>query len=238
MSDYKNYWDKNIDKWAELYLQISHGHEELDAPSWLGKIYNATIAKHEAALMRERYAITISFIDIYVTSGKTFADIGCGTGIFVVEALKRGAKALAIDFSDRSLEVTKENVAKNAPDADVAYFQLNVENQALPKSDFAIMVGVTPYLAGLEHFLGNVLGSTDLLLIQYTDPSHWANIIRTVFPFLNVRRLVFHSKSSVDANYKKHGWSLLNRRRFATGFVDVVASPSFVADRCKQKAGL
>src|SRR5258706_6900907 len=190
MSDYKNYWDKNIDKWAELYLQISHGHEELDAPSWLGKIYNATIAKHEAALMRERYAITISFIDIYVTSGKTFADIGCGTGIFVVEALKRGAKALAIDFSDRSLEVTKENVAKNAPDADVAYFQLNVENQALPKSDFAIMVGVTPYLAGLEHFLGNVLGSTDLLLIQYTDPSHWANIIRTVFPFLNGQWLV------------------------------------------------
>jgi len=233
MSDYKNYWDKNIDKWADLYLQISHGHEELDAPGWLGKIYNATVAKHEAALMRERYAITLSFIDSHVKPGKVFADIGCGTGIFVVEALKRGAKALAIDFSDRSLEVTKENVAKNAPGSDVSFFQLDVENQPLPKSDLAIMVGVTPYLAGLDRFLGNVLASTDLALIQYTDPFHWANIIRTVLPFLNVRRLVFHSKAAVDASYQKRGWILVHRRKFATGFVDIVASPGFVADSGK-----
>lgn len=224
MTDYRNYWEHNIDRWGEFYLEISHGHEQYDTAAWWGALYNATIAKLEARLMRERFELTLQFIREHVTPGSLFADIGCGTGIFVVEALKCGARVRAIDFSRRALEITQLNVKKYAPDGEVSYYQLDVQSDELPKSDVAIMIGVTPYLGNLEKSLENVLDLTDLLLSQFSQPTHWANRLRRALPILNVRRLIFHPSQEVDAAYARKHWKLLKRTKFATGFVDLSTS--------------
>jgi precorrin-6B methylase 2 len=226
MSDYRNYWERNIEHWGEYYLEISHGHEQYYAPEWLAALYKGTIAKIEARLMRDRFIRTLQFINKYVKPGVQFADIGCGTGIFTVEALKRGAKAKAIDFSQRALEVTKANVKKYVPEADVSYHLLDVQAGDLPRSDVAIMMGVSPYLTNLQASLENVFRSTNLLLLQYSERTHWANRIRRIFPILNVRRLIFQSTQEVDALYTRNGWKLLSRSPFATGYIDVAASQS------------
>lgn len=222
MPDYRQYWQDNIARWSELYLDISHGHEKLEAPHWLGKLYNSTIAKHEARLMRQRYELTARFIDRNVSAGCVFADIGCGSGIFVVEALKRKARVCAIDFSDQSLALTKANVERYVPNGDVSYHKLDISQDELPRSDVAIMVGVAPYLSDMDSFLDRILASTDILLIQYVDPYHWANRVRRLLPFLNVRRLIFHSPRDVALAYTQRGWRLLERVRFGTGFIDIV----------------
>jgi predicted RNA methylase len=226
VSRYREYWEKNISQWAEFYLDISHGHETLEGPSWLGRAYNATIAKYEARLMRDRFELTRAFIEENVHPGVVLADIGCGTGIFVVKAARRGASVEAIDFSTESLKATRANVERHTPDAVVHYHQLDVQKDRLPRSDVAIMVGVTPYLSNLSGFLDCVLASTNLLFCQYVDPCHWANRLRRTVPVLNVRRLVFHNSRDVDGCYAEHGWRLDKRFRFATGYVDIVRSPN------------
>ena len=40
---YKRYWDRNITKWGELYLDISHGHETFAGPPWFSTVYHATV---------------------------------------------------------------------------------------------------------------------------------------------------------------------------------------------------
>lgn len=220
-ADYQAYWDRNIAQWGELYLEMSHGHEALDAPGWFSSVYNATIARLEARLMRERYARTISLLDEFIRPGTVFADIGCGTGIFTVEALRRGAVVRAIDFSATSLEITAKTVGRYAPEGEVTYHQLNIEAARIPDCEIALAMGITPYVRNLRAFLGNILPQTQLLLCQYTDPTHFANRIRILIPALNVRRLVFHSKTEVDAIYESYGWSVKDRRAFATGFIDV-----------------
>lgn len=230
MQDYRDYWEHNIDRWSELYLEISHGHEKLDAPSWLGAAYNATIAKYEARLMRERFAMTLRFIDSHINTETVFADVGCGTGIFVVEALKRGARVVAIDFAQRALDITKTNVEKYAPNGDVTYHRLDVQVDELPKSEVAIVMGVAPYLADLDGFLDRVLTSTELVLCQFVDPHHWANRIRRLLPVLNVRRLIFHARDEVDACYSRRGWKLVKRSEFASGYVDMICSPKAQED--------
>lgn len=223
---YQEYWDKNIERWADLYLEISHGHEELRANKFVSKLYNLTIAKYESRLMRDRYMCTMNFISQYVHEGTTVSDIGCGTGIFVVQALLKGAKVNAIDFSESALKVTKKNIEKNAPQFanNVTYHRLNAEKQNLPKSDVAFAIGVTPYIRDLKSFYANILSSTDLFYCLVVDSAHWANKVRTVVPALNVRDLCFYSREYVDGLLTTNAWDLVSRKKFATGFLDLAKS--------------
>lgn len=223
--DYRDYWNNNIDRWGELYLDISHGHETLAGPAWLASLYRATVGKLEARLMRERFRRTMWFVQQYAYKGQRFADIGCGTGIFTVAALKAGAEVIAIDFSQKALEVTRANVEKHAPSGRVTYLVMDAQRQQIPECDAALVMGVTPYVADLPAFLGNILPRTKMLYCQYTDPWRPSNVVRRLLPFLNVRRLIFHSGADVDRIYRAHGFHLVKRAPFATGFIDLAAVP-------------
>lgn len=220
--DYKDYWNRNIEDWGKFYLDISHGHEDLDAPKWLGSIYNKSIAKYEARLMRERFSRTLKFLDENIDPGVVFGDIGCGTGVFVIEALKRKADVIAMDFSKRALEVTKHNVERFFPNANVRYEHIDISREGLPNTDLAIMVGVTPYIQNIDLALNNVLASTNILFAHYVDPNHWANKLRKTISALNVRRLICHNQDTVDKIYFANGFVLHDRNKFATGYIDVV----------------
>ncbi len=93
-----DYWDRNIEEWGKLYLHEPHPDEELDAPAWLRTVYGWAIVPMEARLMARRFAITMGFISRYVRQDMTVVYVGCGTGIFTVELLRRGASVKAVDF--------------------------------------------------------------------------------------------------------------------------------------------
>jgi SAM-dependent methyltransferase len=221
--DYRAYWETNIERWGEYYLEMSHGHETLEAPAWFAALYRASIGRLERKLMAERYARTMRFLDTYVKPGIVFNDLGCGTGIFTVQALRRGAVVNAIDFAEGSIRATRRNVEAHAPDARADFIVADVSRDPLPKSNVSLAMGLSPYVADLDKFLENVLQSTDLLCCLYVDPRHWSNRLRDLLPFLNVRRLQFHHPSDVDRNYSRHAWKLLGREKFATGYIDVAA---------------
>lgn len=221
--DYRAYWDTNIERWGDYYLEMSHGHEALEAPTWFAAIYRVSIGRLERKLMAERYARTVGFLDTYIKPGIVLNDLGCGTGIFTVHALKRGAIVNAIDFAEGSIKATRNNVEAHVANAKAAFIVADVANHNLPKSDVSLAMGLSPYIADLDSFLENVLQSTDLLCCLYVDPRRWSNRLRTALPFLNVRRLKFHHPSDVDRNYRRHRWNLLSREKFATGYIDVAA---------------
>ncbi|GEC14309.1 class I SAM-dependent methyltransferase [Nitrobacter winogradskyi] len=224
-AQFQDYWDKNIDRWGDKYLDISHGHEAFDRPAWFTSIYNSTIGRIERRLMKERYRRTIAFLDKNIEPGVVFSDLGCGTGIFVVEAAKRGAIVNAIDFSESSLATTRRNVEANAPNADVSYIHADLQDdKPLPESYVALAMGVTPYLTDIDKFIAKAIRSAAILCIQYTDPNHWANRIRRTMPVLDVRSLQYYSSDEVDASYDKHDGFLCWRDKFATGYIDVVTN--------------
>ena len=222
--DYQEYWDCNIDKWGQVYLDISHGHERFSTPGWFTLAYHASIGPIERRLMVERYERTTAFIDSYVKPGMVFSDLGCGTGIFVIQALRRGAKVNAVDFSSSAIEMTRQNVARYCPTGQAHFQQSNVQVDQLPPSDVTLAMGLTPYLDDLSAFLERALPKTKILYCLYVDPAHWANRFRTLFPFFNVRGLRCYAKADVDKLYVRHGWDLKERRSFATGYIDLAVS--------------
>jgi SAM-dependent methyltransferase len=219
--DFRAYWERNIQQWGNYYLDISHGHEQLHAPGWATALYRASIGHIERRLMAERYVHTLAFLDANVRPGIVLSDLGCGTGIFTVQALLRGGTVNAVDFAESAIKMTKETVARHVPTGTVRYLVADVVHQPLPRSDVTLAMGIAPYITDLYAFLGNVLGSTNLLCCLYVDPARWENRLRTICPLLNVRRLQFHSRVDVGRIYAKHGWILVERTDFATGYIDV-----------------
>jgi len=217
--DYKSYWNENISKWGDLYLDASHGHEVFDRPAWFSSLYQKSIGRIERRLMRSRYERTCNFLRSYVMPGDTVSDIGCGTGIFLQEALRCEAGHVhAIDFSESALQVARAHINS----AKVSYHLMDVQTGRIPDSDVAIAMGLTPYITDLPAFLRNAIRSAKVLQCLYVDPKHPANRVRSAIPMVNVRNLQMYSPETVDSIYADVGGQLIDRRKFATGFIDIV----------------
>ncbi|MFP4602407.1 MAG: 50S ribosomal protein L11 methyltransferase [Halochromatium sp.] len=60
-------------------------------------------------------ALCLEWLDGAPLAGRTLIDVGCGSGILAIAALKLGAaRAIAIDHDPQALEATLENAAANA----------------------------------------------------------------------------------------------------------------------------
>jgi SAM-dependent methyltransferase len=219
----KEYWNQNIANWGKFYSDSSHSEESFDAPSVLGTLYHWLITPIEAKLMKKRYQLTMNFIKNYVKEGMVVVDVGCGTGIFTIELLKRKAHVKAVDYAQSSLDLTKAQVEKLVPNysENVEYLLMDVTKQQLPISDLVIAMGVTPYINNLEDFYHNILPTTTIFYCLIMNPKNWINIIRKFVPFLNIRKINWFEKALVDDILRRYNWKLVNREDFASGYLDI-----------------
>jgi len=217
------YWEKNIENWGAFYAETSHFEEEIEAPWWLKPLYVRTIVPLERKLMKRRYQLTMEFIDAYVQPGMTVLDVGCGTGRFTVEMLRRDARVVAIDFAEAALQLTKEHVSKIVPECRnrLECIQMDISTAILPRSDAVLAMGLTPYLSDLSAFYRNVLSTTELFYCLVLNPKNWANRLRRWLPLLNVRNVHCFAPATVDELLEKHHFRLQSRTPFATGYLDL-----------------
>lgn len=222
--DPKAYWDRNIDNWGKFYLETSHSDEEFSSPAWLSWLYRRFVMPIESRLMADRYRLTMEFIERHVKPGMVVADVGCGTGIFSVEMLKRGARVIAIDISSSSLEATRRAVKATVAEREqnIEFLQMNVSDGPIPRVDAAIAMGVTPYVQDIAPFYENILAHTRLFYCLVLDPHHWANRVRSILPILNVRNLHCFTRDEIDGILKRNNFELVERRDFASGYLDLV----------------
>lgn len=66
--------------------------------------------------------LCIAALTEVVTPGATVLDIGCGSGVLSIVAMKLGAAAcVAIDVATEAIEATRENASRNAVDVDARH---------------------------------------------------------------------------------------------------------------------
>jgi SAM-dependent methyltransferase len=116
--------------------------------------------------------------------GVRFVDVGCGMGTFTVEAARRGARALGVDFAPAALRAAREVAA--AEGVDGAGFAL-ADGASLPlapgAADVVLAADVTEHLddATLARVLGEarrVLRPGGMLVLYTPDPSHLLERLR------------------------------------------------------------
>ena len=178
------YWEKNIEGFSGFYDSCS---EENIKGNWLFKyLYSKFIFPIEQNVTRRRYDMVIERLGKNVSKKNTIADVGCGGGIFSLFLAKIGTNVLAFDYADSALQLTRKRVvgswAKN-----VTLKKLDITINKIPKVDFAIAIGVLPYISDLENFIINLGENSDQVMFNYLENSNGFNIVRRMLPFLNVR---------------------------------------------------
>ncbi|VVB95970.1 tRNA (uracil(54)-C(5))-methyltransferase [uncultured archaeon] len=91
-------------------------------------------------------------------SGKRVLDVGCGSGKFVVECAKNGAKVVGIDISKEMIKIAKDFCKKNNVEAEL---RIGDSTQDLPNGfDVCVALGVFEYFKDPKPILNKMFTST------------------------------------------------------------------------------
>ena len=106
--------------WKKNYHPIPIGQRLLILPAWIAQEdLSRTAVRIDPSMAfgtgtHPTTQLCLEMIEKYVRPGQTVIDVGCGSGILSIAALKLGAvKALGVDIDSASIRSTRENAAAN-----------------------------------------------------------------------------------------------------------------------------
>jgi len=123
--------------------------------------------------MFERFRIT--FQALGSLQDKTLIDIGCGSGPYVAEAVRRGClKVTGLDMASGMLDLAKHRV-ESLGIGNKCNFILGTfpENAPPDKYDCAIVMGVIDYIADPDSFLSKLASHVTSLAVLSFPSKHW-----------------------------------------------------------------
>lgn len=148
-----------IDKWKEDFVPIKVKNIVVKPKGYTGRIYkNCKIIEIDTSMAfgTGKHETTYLMLDLMQNidfEGKSFLDIGCGSGILSVAAAALGAKSvLALDNDGECVKTAKENAANNNFGEEISVIQ----------SD--LVQGVSEYF---DIIVANI--TFDILKILYKD---------------------------------------------------------------------
>lgn len=106
--------------WKKNYKPIPIGKKLLILPAWMEQEDNQRLAvKIDPSMAfgtgtHPTTQLCLEMVETYTQFGQAVIDIGCGSGILSIGAIKMGAsRAVAVDIDDASVKATRENAAAN-----------------------------------------------------------------------------------------------------------------------------
>jgi len=191
-----------FDSFAETFDTFYDGKRS-HVMQWIDRRY-----RHD---MFARHAMT--FAGLGDLTGKRGLDIGCGSGPYVADALRRGAShVVAFDPAPGMLELTRARVEKLGF-ADRVTLQQGYFPQDAPPGpfDFAIIMGVLDYVADPVAFLKGlrpILSGTAAI----SFPSrHWFRTpIRKVRYWMRNCPVYFYDEQSIHSIGRQAGFSTVD----------------------------
>lgn len=132
-------------------------------------------------------------------SGKRILDVGCGSGVFIVELTKRGAYVVGVDYSNKMLEEAKRQLSFfKVPKS--RYALKNADATKLPfkngEFDVILATGLTDYLSDEQNRLfineaKRVLAKNGKLIVSFPVAQSPFSFLRTGVG-LKIRQQLFN----------------------------------------------
>ncbi len=148
-----DFWNAHADSFDSIYREDSRFRQ------WFNTTFRRSIYERFRLALQQSGDVT----------GKTVLDVGCGTGRYMVEYAKRGARrVVGLDFSPKMLALgrdlaTREGVGERCEFMKGDFREVQLDDQF----DVVLAIGVFDYIADSQRFLdkmvdtcrGTVIGS-------------------------------------------------------------------------------
>jgi SAM-dependent methyltransferase len=133
ISRQSSYWDSQVDDFDSIY-----SHQKSNFGVLLDKLFRWD--------MYARFDYTIKHAS--PIRGRTFLDIGCGTGRYTLEFARRGARqAIGLDISERMIAICRERARQAHLEDHSAFVQTDLlEYQPGTAFDVCIGIGLFDYI--------------------------------------------------------------------------------------------
>lgn len=206
------YFDK-----AAVTFDTFYDHKRSLFMQWVDKKFRSDVFK--------RYGLT--FATIEPLKDRTVLDIGCGSGPYVVESARRGAKrVVGLDMAPGMLELASQR-ATAAGVADKCEFVLGTFPQDAPKEifDCAVVMGVMDYIAEPSVFLSTLAQQVRCCAVLSFPSRHWFRTpLRKVRYWLKKCPVYFYDYAQVEGLSKDAGFSSSKIEKIAGAGMDYFAA--------------
>ena len=164
----KIFWDFELKNFNSIYTGQKPKHK-----AWMDRVFRKD--------MYERYEFTIKHCD--PIKGKTFLDVGCGTGIYSVELAKKGAKYVTgLDISPNMIQASKESARSNHVGNRCSFILSDLlEYDTKTNYDVTIGIGLFDYIENPLPVLRRMRDVTrDKIIISFPRLNTWRAPVRKI----------------------------------------------------------
>jgi ubiquinone/menaquinone biosynthesis C-methylase UbiE len=129
----RDYWNQEANSFQKIY-----SHQKSAIANWMDRVFRKD--------MYDRFTFTIQNCE--PISGRTFLDIGCGSGLYSIELAKKGASSVVgIDIAENMLNLCRESAEREAVANRCTFLQADLLQYSSGSSfDVCFGVGLFDYI--------------------------------------------------------------------------------------------
>ncbi len=181
----EKYWDSEVKDFDSIY---SHGKSKFS--NWLDKTFRWD--------MYARYEFTLKNSE--PISGRSFLDVGCGTGRYSLEYAKRGAgKVIGIDISKEMVKVCNTRAKNEGFENICKFYQADLTNyKAESLINVCIGIGLFDYISDalpVIKIMHEVV--SDCAIMTFPRSGTWRSLIRKIRLGMKGCPVYFYSRSKI-----------------------------------------
>jgi len=191
----RNYWNRESESFDRIY---SGGKSKL----------SLILDKYFRQDMFERFAFTLHHSE--PAAGKTFLDVGCGTGLYSVELAKKGAqRVLGIDIAENMLDRCRQLAAKEHVEQVCRFAHTDLlELEASERFNVTIGIGLFDYISDALPVLRKMREvSTDKVIVSFPRFWTWRAPVRKLRLALRGCPVYFFTRRRIAALLKEAGFA-------------------------------
>ena len=188
----KNEIQKQTEFWDSEYKNFDaiYSHKK----SWLQVTLDQTFRKD----MYQRFEFTMQNAE--PIHGKTFLDVGCGSGRYAIEFAKSGAKkVIGLDIAENMTEASQEYAKLNDVNRSCTFFKTDLLNYRTDlKFDVSIGIGLFDYIKEPLPVIKKMKELTkDKIIMSFPRRYTWRAPIRKIRLSLKKCQVYFYTKNHI-----------------------------------------
>jgi ubiquinone/menaquinone biosynthesis C-methylase UbiE len=195
LKEQEKFWDREAGCFDAIY-----SHQKSRLGVWLDRTFRWDMYERFRYTLREAEPIP----------GRTFLDVGCGTGMYALELARRQAReVVGLDISGTMVEICRKRALEEQLADQTKFFQTNLlDFHPLQSFDLCIGIGLMDYIAEPLPVLAKMRRLTrDRTILSFPMKGTWRAVLRQIRLNLKKCRVYFYSRSDVEWLLREAGFA-------------------------------